>query len=409
MRVRFEKLMRKKVIIGIIMAMVIGVSAYIYIAKIKEAAYTSVKTTQVSKGEVKSYLATTAVVKSKNIKEYYGQQMRVSKLNVKVGQSVTKGQVLLSYDVTDINNSIRQAEIQYENAVISKNMLTNNNNELKNRVVEANKKIAELESQIEGLRSSTNPLDFARIYTLETQLNQLKSSKESLKPVSSDQLKQSDNAIALAEIALNSAKSKLAEGKDSIASDFDGIVTSVNVVEGGFGNPAVPAIVIQDLNNLKAVVSVGKFDASKIQLEQQAELKVNGNTVKGKVSYIDPVAKKTASISGGDTTLSTEIDILDKAEGLKVDFDTEINILLGEKNSVIKVPAEAIESDKGNRTYLYVVEGNKVIKRTVKLGLQSELEVEVTEGVSEGEKVVLNPTETLKDGSLVKENTEVNK
>lgn len=401
--------MRKRVILGIIVALVIGASAYFYIAKNKAAAYTNVKTAQVSKGEVKSYLATTAVIKSKNVKEYFGQQLRVSKLNVKVGEPVTQGQLLLSYDVTDINNSIKQAEIQYENAVISKSILTNSNNDIKNKIVDADKKIQELEGQIESLRGSTNPLDSARVYTLESQRTQLKATRDSLKPVSSDQLKQADNAISLAKIALESARAKLGEGKENVVADFDGVVTAVNVIEGGIANPALAAIVIQDLNSLKAVVSLGKFDAAKIQLEQAAEVKANGNTAKGKVTYIDPVAKKTASVAGTDTTLNTEIDILEKAEGLKIDFDTEVNILLGEKAAVIKVPVEAVRNDKTNRDYVFVVEGDKAVERTVKLGLHSDLEVEIIEGVKEGEKVVLNPTGNLKDGGLVKETTEVEK
>jgi HlyD family secretion protein len=401
--------MKKKVIIGIVIAVVIAGAIYLKVSSGNKSGFTNIKTTQVSKGDVKSYLSTTAVIKSKNTKEYFGQQLKISKLNVKVGQTVAKGEVLLSYDVSDINSGIKQAEIQYNNAVISKQILTNNNSDIKSKISDMDKQIADLQKQIDDLKNSANPVDAAKVPTLETQKTQLKNSKDSLKPISTEQFKQADNAIALAQISLDSAKSKLGEGKESVIADFDGVVTTVNVSEGGFGSPSMPAIVIQDLNSLKAIVSVGKFDAPKIKVEQTAEIKVNGNTAKGKVSYIDPVAKKTASVTGTDTTLNTEIDILEKAEGLKVDFDTDVNILLGEKGAVTKVPAEAIKSDKTGRTYVFIVDGEKAIEKTVKLGLQSDMEAEVLEGVKEGEKIILNPAASLKDGSLVKESAEVAK
>lgn len=401
--------MKKKLIIGVLIAVIIGGGIYIKAAGVKKGSYTNIKISQVSKGDVKAYLATTAVIKSKNSKDYFGQQLKISKLNVKVGDAVKKDQVLLTYDVSDINNSIKQAEIQYNNAVLSKQILVNNDKQIKNKISDLNSQISDLDKQIEQLKSSVNPADAAKISSLETQKKQLEQTKDSLKTSSTEQMKQADNAIALAQIALDSAKSKLGAGKENIIAQFDGVVTSVNVTEGGFGSPSMAAIVVQDISNLKAVVAVGKFDAAKIAIDQQAEIKVNGNTAKGKVAYIDPVAKKTASSTGTDTTLNTEIDITEKAEGLKVDFDTDINILLGEKSGVIKVPAEAIKSDKTGRFYVYVVEGDKAVERTVTLGLQSDMEAEVLEGVKEGEKVILNPVASIKDGSLVKENTEVEK
>jgi HlyD family secretion protein len=401
--------MKKKIIIGILIAVIIGGAVYFKATGGRKGAYTNIKTSEVVKGDVKAYLSTTAVIKSKHSKDYFGQQLKISKLNVKIGDAVKKGQILLTYDVTDINNSIKQAEIQYNNAVLSKQILLNNDKQVKNKISDLNSQISDLDKQIEQYKNSANPADAAKVSALETQKKQLEQTKDSLKTSSSEQLKQADNAIALAQITLDSTKSKLGDGKENIIAEFDGVVTSVNVNEGGYGNPSIAAIVVQDIDNLKAVVALGKFDAAKIAINQEAEIKVNGNVAKGKVAFIDPVAKKTVSATGTDTTLNTEVDITENADGLKVDFDTDINILLGEKAGVIKVPAEAIKSDKTGRYYVYVVEGDKAVERTVTLGLQSEMEAEVLEGVKEGEKVILNPVAAIKEGSLVKENTEVGK
>jgi HlyD family secretion protein len=411
--------MRKKMIIGVIVVALIGGAVFFRAERNNKNKYIEIKTAAVTKGDIKSYLSTTAVIKSKNSKEYFGQQMKIAKVNVKVGDSVKNGQELLTYDVSDINNSIKQAQIQYNNAVLSKQILSNNNRDIKSNIADMNKKIADIDKQIKDIdkqisdiKNNDNPLDDAKLPELIKAREGLiqtkegyKKSKDSLKTIPTEQFKQADNSITLAKITLDSAKDKIADGKDSISADFDGIVTAVNVTEGGFGNPAVAAIVVQDIEDLKAVLAVGKYDAPKIQLDQPAEIKSDSGIINGKVSFIDPVAKKTVGAAGTETTLSTEIDILDKPIGLKVDFDTDVNVLLGEKNNIIKVPAEVIKSDKNGRIFVYVVEGEQAVEKTVKLGLQSDMEVEVVEGLKIGDKVILNPVAAIKNGTLVKENT----
>ena len=97
------------------------------------------------------------------------------------------------------------------------------------------------------------------------------------------------------------------------------------------------------------------------------------------------------------------MDILDKADNLKIDFDADIDILLNDVKSVLKVPAESVKTDKTGKNYVYVVDGEKARERVVKLGVQSETEVEILEGIKAGEKVVLNPVATIKDGVLIKD------
>ncbi|MDV3425990.1 MAG: efflux RND transporter periplasmic adaptor subunit, partial [Bacillota bacterium] len=229
--------------------------------------------------------------------------------------------------------------------------------------------------------------------------------RDSLKvPFTSEQLKQSDNNISLQKINLDNAKSIRSKSQSTIVSDIDGVVTALNIVEGSTAAIGTqPAITIQDTNNLKAVMSVGKYDAAKIKLGQEAVIKNGTKEYKGKVSFIEPAATKTVSATGSDTTLGVEIDITDKCDGLKIDFDTDVDILLGQANSVAKVPAESIRTDKEGKTYAFEIEGNKAVEKEVKLGLQSDTEAQIIEGLSSDNKVILNPSSAMKTGDLVSE------
>jgi HlyD family secretion protein len=387
-------LMKKKIIIALIIALLLGGGAYMRRGVSRNSRSINVRTSAVVRGDVQSYLNTSAVIKSKNSKEYYGQQLRVSRVHVKVGDSVTKGQELITFEITELQNSVRQAELQYDNAKLQQRELYKQRDSIRSR-------IADLDKQIKTLENKEN-LDVSEA----AELKSLKSSRDSIQVVSEERIKQSDNAVELAKINLDNARSRIGEGRGKIISEFDGVVTAVNVSEGSMGSQAHPAVVVQDVENLKAIVTVGRFDAGMMRLELPAEISIRGGSYSGKVSYIDPVARRNTALGGSDTVLYTEIDILDRAEGLKIDFDVDVNILLGEAANVIKVPSEAVRSDKTGRHYVFVVENGRALERDVKLGLQSDMKVEIVEGLKEGERVVLNPMTTLRTGTAVREGNE---
>lgn len=402
--------MKKKYVIWAIIILILGGIFYLRIQSQNKLKYTAVKTTKAAMGDIKSYLSTTATIKSKNSKDYYGLSGKVQAINVKVGDAVKSGQLLVKYDTPDLNTAVRQAQIQYDNSVLGKQSEINANNDMNNKIADLNNQIADLDSKISTLEASKNPQDTASVPALQNLRAQLVQTRDSLKlPFSNEQLKQADNSIALAKIALDSAKTNLSKNTDSITADFDGVVTSVNAVVGATGNPGVVAITVQDLSSLKGVISVGKYDAAKLSVGQDAIIKTQNNEYKGKVSYMDPAAKQVVSASGTDSALNVEIDIQNPGADLKAGFDADVDILLGEATNILKVPVEAIKTDKNDKNYIYILQGKKAVEREVKLGIQSDTDVQIMSGASEGDKVILNPSASLHDGSFVKESTGVGK
>ena len=395
--------MKKKIIIWGVIIVVVGGVIGISAAGRNKVKYVNVKTSEAIQGDIKSYLSTTATIKSKNSKDYYPLQGKVKKVNVKVGDTVSKGQVLVEYEVTDPNVAVKQAQISYDNAVLAKQIQVNSNNDMKNKMADLDKQISDLDNQI--AEAKKNPLQAENVIKLEEKKAQLKVTRDPLKlPFTNEQLKQSDNSISLAKLNLDSAKQNALKSQDKLTSDIDGVVTSVTAVEGAASMAsAQAAVTVQDVSSLKAVLSVGKYDAAKVQVGQDAIIKSAGKEYKGKVSAVDPAAKKTVSATGSDTALGVEIDILDKAEELKIDFDADVDVLLGQVNGVTKVPAESIKTNKEGKAFIYAVEGDKAVQKEVKLGIQSDMEAQVVEGVKTGDKVILNPGEAVKNDTPVKE------
>ena len=392
--------MKKKWIFGIIAVVIIAaVAVSVVTGKGPLGIFKSngkgeiVKTAIVKLNDVNAYLSTTAVIKSKYKNEYYSQQAKIVKVNVSVGDKVKDGQVLIVYEKQDTATQVRLAQIQYDNVVLSRTELRNQNNDII-------KQIKDLERQIKDLELSTDP-------TAQAKITSLKQQKASLKPISAQKLKQADNAIESARLSLNSAKSSNSKNKNQTISKSDGVVTELNAVEGAMGSGAQIAVVVQDLTSLKAVVTLGKFDASKVQIGQPAKISIGKSastniikTVSGTVSFIDPAAKLSPT---GDATLGVEVDILEQTDALKIDFTADIDILTASATAAISIPSECIRYEKGGRSLVYVVKDGVIEIREAQLGVVSETYTQILKGAIVGEKVVLNPTTVLVNGTQVVE------
>lgn len=385
---------KKTVIYGLIIFSILSV-VFLINEKRKDSKIVTVKTSIAAVGELKSYISTTATVKSKNSKEYFGLQARIKNVNVSVGDKVKIGDVLVTYETMDLASKISQAQIQYDNALLQKKDLYNQNEDIKSKILDINKEIITLEK-------SLNPTDKAKLESLKQQ-------KSALSPLSSEKLKQTDNSVKIAEISLNSAKQKLTENKSTIIATSAGVVTAMKAIAGAVGNGMEAVVVVQDIEDLKGVASLGKYDANKVKIDQEVIIKKGDKLYKGSVLFIDPAANKTVGVTGSETTLAVEISIIDKAPDLKIDFDVDVDILVDSVASAIKIPSEALKVEKGDKNSVYVVEKNVVHERQVTIGIQSDTEVQITKGIKDGEKIVLNPNASIKEGLTVKELTEESK
>ena len=86
----------------------------------------------------------------------------------------------------------------------------------------------------------------------------------------------------------------------------------------------------------------------------------------------------------------SRVKIDGSAAGLTPGMSTRIDILLATRRNVLAVPLEAIRSVQGKKI-CYVVTDERLERRPVKLGLDTTALIEITDGVQEGDLVVLNP------------------
>jgi multidrug efflux pump subunit AcrA (membrane-fusion protein) len=86
---------------------------------------------------------------------------------------------------------------------------------------------------------------------------------------------------------------------------------------------------------------------------------------------------------------------------LKPNTTVNVRIQLNERKGVLAVPRAAVEL-VGSQRFLYLVEGNRLRRAEVKVGMSTDTQSEIVEGVKEGDQVALPGDVVLQNGLAVR-------
>jgi multidrug efflux pump subunit AcrA (membrane-fusion protein) len=148
-----------------------------------------------------------------------------------------------------------------------------------------------------------------------------------------------------------------------------------------------------DPTKFEADIMVNEMDIVNLKLGGDATVQINALptlTIPAKVTFISPTATITSGVV--NYQLKVELQPLQAAptnfqlrEGLTV----TVSIILAQRNNVLLVPNSAITT-QGDQTYVQVLTPSGTTEaRAIKTGISNWQYTEVTEGLSEGEKVVV--------------------
>jgi HlyD family secretion protein len=194
---------------------------------------------------------------------------------------------------------------------------------------------------------------------------------------------------------------KTSYGTKKLRTDIDGIVTELNVSEGQMNSLAQPVIVVQDTKDLQVKIQLSKYDAPTVKVNQIVNITYNDKVYKGKIASIDPTADKNSnqsmSANSSEVYQNAYIDI-ENPEGLVIGFNVDVDILTAQNEKTLVVPIEAVISDNNGTDFVYVVKNGKTSKKSINLGIISDIEAEIKSGLTKGEELILNPGTDITNG-----------
>jgi len=228
--------------------------------------------------------------------------------------------------------------------------------------------------------------------------------------------------------------------KSTLRSPIHGIVTTLRVkagevtVLGTMNNPGTQLMTISDMSTVQAVLMVDETDMPNIAVDQKAILALDsypGRKFDGVVTEVghSPIQKDDAELQGLITTteainFKVKVKILKPPPSIRPGFSVTADIITGTKSKVPTIPLAAVvirDSPKGDKDAsgrvqteegVYTMADGKVRFVPIKTGLTGELDIEVENGLKDGESVISGPFKTLrtiKEGDRVKEMSEEKK
>jgi cobalt-zinc-cadmium efflux system membrane fusion protein len=171
----------------------------------------------------------------------------------------------------------------------------------------------------------------------------------------------------------------------SLNSPIDGIVVERNVTVGASVGTDANLFKIIDLSRVWIDANVFEKDLQQVRLGQEVKLTVPafpGATFSGRVILINSV------VDPDTRTVKVRTEVANPDGRLKPDMFANVQIVTAVNRAAISIPQSAILNDEG-KTIVFVAEGNGYKKRQVQAGIQSNDRVEVVDGLTAGDKVVI--------------------
>ncbi|HWY13034.1 MAG TPA: efflux RND transporter periplasmic adaptor subunit [Bacteroidia bacterium] len=269
----------------------------------------------------------------------------ISKINVKTGDQVSKGQVLAETDARAIQQSLSDMQT---------------NLDLVNQMYEKQKNLWD-----------------QKIGT-EVQFLQAKAQKESMEK----------KMITLQE-QLRMSK---------IISPIDGTVDAVDIKLGQLTAPGMPAIRVINFNNLKVKADLAESYASKVHKGDEVIIKFPDSND----SAVAPVSYAARAISALNRTFNVEVLLDNKKEYHPNQIAIlNINDYRSEKPTMA-IALNYIQKDLKGQHFVLVAEGNKAAKRNVTLGKEYNGTVEITSGLNENDLLITSGYDGLNEGDAIK-------
>ncbi len=238
------------------------------------------------------------------------------------------------------------------------------------------------------------------------------------------QIQQAGAAVVRGDAEMSNAKVQLHD--TNVTAPSNGIILQKYVEQGtfitsgmSFNSSGTSIVQLGDISRMYIDTAVDETDIANIEMGQKVDVTFDAYPTvpfSGKVVKIDPQEVVNSNV----TTLHVRVEV-DNSDItyrlLKPGMNATCDFVVGRKENVVMVPNEAVQSapdgsnfvmvaiggqeakpDKGAQPDPRMIEGCKLEKRTIQVGLQGDDDTEIVSGVKPGDMVVTQTIQPLPPG-----------
>lgn len=264
----------------------------------------------------------------------------------------------------------------------------------------------------QGVRQAMGGLDAARAQvqglrdTLTRQRRLLSSGVVTQAQVDATQiqLQSAEAQVAQLEASVGSARSRRADA--NVRAPIAGVIGQVFVEEGDLAAPQIPICTVVQMDRVEVLIQVPERDLGLIRPGMEAQIRVASapdEIFRAPVSRVSPVVDRLSR------TATLRIMLDNPGHRLRPGALADVSIEVERHDEAVVVPQYALVLDdrSGNggsasyRAYVLNADGRTVAERRVVVDIYDGDEVEVTEGLAAGERLVVQGQHLLREGSRV--------
>ncbi|WP_080905833.1 HlyD family secretion protein [Parabacteroides sp. Marseille-P3160] len=330
---------------------------------------------------------------------------RIMEVYKKGGDPVEMGTPILKLDLQSAETEVgklvdegRMKQLQLEQLqVTSRNKLSEMEMKLKVSRMELNRKEVELrnEQYLDSLGAGTT--DKVRQAELNYHVGLLQLTEDEQRYRNEQALVEAD--LKVKELELSIFRTSLAEARRTledaqIRSPRKAILTYVNNEIGAQVPQGSKVAIVSDLSHFKIEGEIADTYGDRIAVGSKAVVKIGNDQLKGTVSDVTPLSKN------GVISFTVQLEE-DNHPRLRSGLKTDVYVMNAIKDGVMRIANGSYYIGKGEYE-LFVVKGNQLLKRKVRLGDSNFEYVEVVSGLQPGDEVVVSDMNDFKHKQKIK-------
>ena len=379
---------------------------------------TAVEVAEVTAGPMSaSYSLTGKVAAVNEVQVFPLLAGQVLTLSVEEGDTVTRGQTLLTVDTSTVTSTMGALQESYSatkaatDSAVSSAQLSVDQAQLgveqaQLGVEQAEQAVENVEALYEVGAAAEQEVTQAQqaLEQAQSALEQAETSKAQAQAGVEQARAQQSASLAQIQASMDQITTQAALG--SVTAPCSGTVTAVNVVRGGMASSAQPAVVIAENGAIEVAASVAEDVFVDLAVGDTVDVLISvlsDEPIEGTISELPVAANVQTSLY--DVSVSLPSDAAPPIGAFAtVTFYTE------RRDNTISVPTEAVLTGADNEQYVFVVdsyaEGDTAVRIPVETGLVNATNTEILSGLAEGDRVVVKGQSYLTDGALVRIVTE---
>lgn len=302
----------------------------------------------------------------------------VTSVDVAAGDTVTTGQQLATVDTLQLNAALLQAEAELASAQAS---LSNAQDEADGSD-SSDAQVAALSAQVDVARTAVDDAEADMAGATLTA------------PVS--------GLLTTVDVEVGDAVTGSGSSSGSSGSATSGSTGGVGGSTGSTGSSSTTStstaqFVIVGTDAWQTSVSVSESDVALLSVGNQAELTTSSSTetIYGTVTEIGLLS----SSSGGVASYPVTVAVTGSPEGLHDGESVDVSIIYERRTDVLTVPASAVTTEDGQSVVTQEGADGSTVTTAVTVGETSGNLVEITEGLAEGDEVLVTSFSPRASGS----------